>query len=456
MKYFTIEELCKTSTGLDNTPGQLEISNLKNLVDHVLDPLRVKYGKPITINSGFRSLKVNKKVGGVSTSQHCLDEQSEILTSTGWKNVHTINYEDKLYTYNTNTNNIELCNIDNIICYNYKGTMNMATNKHIDYCVTPEHRMYVCPESVNKTFRFELSKLGYNKRRTHKVSGTKNGEVLEYDINMLRLCMATVADGCVYTKKGCKNPFIRFNLKKERDINELLDILSKLGIRYNYRYCKNRELQGQSGVYEYTIESTFAKPIIDIIGKNKKIPWWLLKYDSDVLRQLVVTYIKFDGSIDGRNNSTGMTIYSIDEENIDILQAMSILSGFRTVKKEFKDLTTTYGTMDKFYNLYLAKKETSRLNESTYSTKEYDGIVWCVSNINETIIVRRNGKVFITGNCKGEAADITGGNRAENIKLFNLIKESGKYDQLINEYDYKWVHVSYKTSGNRKQIVIVK
>ena len=114
MKYFTIEELCKTSTGLDNTPGQLEISNLKNLVDHVLDPLRVKYGKPITINSGFRSLKVNKKVGGVSTSQHCLDEQSEILTSTGWKNVHTINYEDKLYTYNTNTNTLELCNIDNI------------------------------------------------------------------------------------------------------------------------------------------------------------------------------------------------------------------------------------------------------------------------------------------------------------------------------------------------------
>ena len=91
MKYFTIKELCKTSTGLDNTPGQLEVSNLKNLVDHVLDPLRVKYGKPITINSGYRSLKVNKKVGGVNTSQHCLGEAADITGGNRSENIILFN-----------------------------------------------------------------------------------------------------------------------------------------------------------------------------------------------------------------------------------------------------------------------------------------------------------------------------------------------------------------------------
>ena len=91
MKYFTIEELCKTNTGLDNTPGQLEVSNLKNLVDHVLDPLRVKYGKPITINSGYRSLKVNKKVGGVSTSQHCKGEAADITGGNRSENIILFN-----------------------------------------------------------------------------------------------------------------------------------------------------------------------------------------------------------------------------------------------------------------------------------------------------------------------------------------------------------------------------
>lgn len=53
---------------------------------------------------------------------------------------------------------------------------------------------------------------------------------------------------------------------------------------------------------------------------------------------------------------------------------------------------------------------------------------------------------------KGQAADISAGSREENEKLFNLIKEMGVYDQLIDEKDFKWVHVSYKRIGyNRKQ-----
>ena len=52
---------------------------------------------------------------------------------------------------------------------------------------------------------------------------------------------------------------------------------------------------------------------------------------------------------------------------------------------------------------------------------------------------------------KGEAADITGGSREENIKLYNLIRNNLPFDQLINEYDFSWVHVSYKSKGNRKQ-----
>lgn len=53
---------------------------------------------------------------------------------------------------------------------------------------------------------------------------------------------------------------------------------------------------------------------------------------------------------------------------------------------------------------------------------------------------------------KGEAADITVGNKIENQRLYALIKKLNlPYDQLINEYDFSWVHVSHKESGNRKQ-----
>lgn len=53
----------------------------------------------------------------------------------------------------------------------------------------------------------------------------------------------------------------------------------------------------------------------------------------------------------------------------------------------------------------------------------------------------------------GYAADITGGSPEENEKLFNLIKDNFKFKQLINEYDFKWVHVSYKEGYNKGQIL---
>jgi hypothetical protein len=56
---------------------------------------------------------------------------------------------------------------------------------------------------------------------------------------------------------------------------------------------------------------------------------------------------------------------------------------------------------------------------------------------------------------KGEAIDISGGNKEENKKLFDWCKENLEFDQLINEYDFTWVHISYIVK-NRKQILAIK
>ena len=74
MKYFTIKELCKSSTatqrGIDNSPNSEIVSNLTQLVDKILDPLREEYGEAIMVNSGYRCPELNKLVGGSATSQH--------------------------------------------------------------------------------------------------------------------------------------------------------------------------------------------------------------------------------------------------------------------------------------------------------------------------------------------------------------------------------------------------
>ncbi|MDR3133223.1 MAG: peptidase M15 [Prevotellaceae bacterium] len=86
MKYFTLKELTRTSTGLPNVPGSAEVANLTNLVDKVLDPLRAAYGRPIRVNSGYRCMTVNIAVNGKSTSQHPKGEAADITAGSPAEN----------------------------------------------------------------------------------------------------------------------------------------------------------------------------------------------------------------------------------------------------------------------------------------------------------------------------------------------------------------------------------
>lgn len=58
-------------------PAEVE-ANIEALVANVLDPVREAYGKPIYVNSGYRCEAHNRKVGGVSKSQHMRGEAADI------------------------------------------------------------------------------------------------------------------------------------------------------------------------------------------------------------------------------------------------------------------------------------------------------------------------------------------------------------------------------------------
>lgn len=74
MKYFTIQELCKSKTaidlGIDNTPKKCHEANMKLLIENLLDPIREMWGDKIYVNSGYRCKELNDAVGGVENSHH--------------------------------------------------------------------------------------------------------------------------------------------------------------------------------------------------------------------------------------------------------------------------------------------------------------------------------------------------------------------------------------------------
>lgn len=87
MRFFCISELLYSKTAVDhkiwNGCTYLIEKKLEQLVEHVLDPARAIYGKPVRVSSGYRCPKLNALVGGANNSQHLMGEAADVYTDDG-------------------------------------------------------------------------------------------------------------------------------------------------------------------------------------------------------------------------------------------------------------------------------------------------------------------------------------------------------------------------------------
>lgn len=85
-RYFELDELLRSETalnhGIENFPDWEDVENLKELVTDVLDPIRLEWGQPLVVNSGYRSIELNAKVGGVPNSAHIVGKAADVRLPT--------------------------------------------------------------------------------------------------------------------------------------------------------------------------------------------------------------------------------------------------------------------------------------------------------------------------------------------------------------------------------------
>ena len=94
-KHFSLAELTRSQLaqrkGINNMPTPEYVQNLELLCEHVLEPLRTLYGKPIRISSGYRSTALNKAVGGSASSHHCFGMAVDIDQGSAAENMRIFN-----------------------------------------------------------------------------------------------------------------------------------------------------------------------------------------------------------------------------------------------------------------------------------------------------------------------------------------------------------------------------
>ena len=72
-----------TRRGIDNVPNDEQLANMELIAEKVFEPLREWVDGPIKVNSFFRSVDLNKAIGGSSKSQHCKGQAIDIDDTFG-------------------------------------------------------------------------------------------------------------------------------------------------------------------------------------------------------------------------------------------------------------------------------------------------------------------------------------------------------------------------------------
>ena len=79
---FSVSELTRSQTatrkGIDNSPNEEQLANLRALCENVLQPIREYFGMPVRISSGLRVPELNSAIGGSTTSDHCKGMAADI------------------------------------------------------------------------------------------------------------------------------------------------------------------------------------------------------------------------------------------------------------------------------------------------------------------------------------------------------------------------------------------
>jgi nicotinic acid phosphoribosyltransferase len=345
----------------------------------------------------------------------CYDKNTEILTNSGFKFFRDLDKSTDLVAQYNSDGSIEFVKPLEYFEDHYNGLMYHFYKegyKYVDFCVTPNHRMITYKKNKLALKQADSPSV-YNSKNKVIVSGYKKDGLWVNLSDLDRLKIAFQADGSYpnrdekYNGKVTNCFPIRFSLKKKRKVERLTDILNRLG----YEYTKTK--------YENDYYSFYIKVPNEKL--NKTFSWIdLNKVTSTWIEDFVEELSHWDGC--KRKEESSTVIYSSTvKENINVLECLAVLGGYKTKTSDYADKREAYNRK-LIYSIVFTKK-TSVVGENVFvKTIPYDDVVYCVSVPSKMIVVRRNGVVGISGNTEHSV-----------MSAGEYEKEFETLDRLINE-----------------------
>lgn len=355
------------------------------------------HGLSVRVKSGFSAHANIDKFGTSGFTGHCFDDKTEILTSKGWKKHTELSKGTEVLTLNRDIGELEWNKVQEVFKYNKYKELLEVSGFGLNLALTPDHGMVVRkPGKRNKDWVEKKAYEVATSRYEIPLSGFHRDVSIPLDTSWVSLLAWIVTEGNISLKENGSIDGIRIAQSDtpKGTILRLEKTLLDCGIDYSKikRYDANTTKHGQHRNYDaYRYGLKNAQLIFDkvssYITEKKELKNSLLQMSADQCEVFLKTYIDADGC----KNSSALYSYQLASNkphDIDILQALAAKSGYRS----------TVSTNNGMVYLTINSRGFVRVNKENWKTIPYNGVTWCVSVPNHTLVVRRNGKTAITMN----------------------------------------------------------
>jgi len=342
-----------------------------------------------------------------STKGHgdCYDDQTEVLTRTGWKFFKDVLYADEIATLKEDRF-IEYQKPTDIINKQYSGKMYKIATTQVDLVVTPLHKMYISdgyekPYLLKQPREIEGKIISYRKNAEWLGQEKDIFEFYEHRISMdifLEFIGYYVSEG--FTLKG---KYICIAQKQGEKADRMFSSLRQLP--FNVKQAHRDNYDGST----YFFSAKLSRWCDENLGHgslNKKLPEWVFELSSRQLTILHDALVLGDGSRKQLKNGQTQTSYStISKQLADQVQRLCFLRGL-SANVYWSDNNIGRPAPNgvgrhRVYNIStITQKNRPAVNKKQKSDSwiDYSGSIHCVTVPNHIIYVRRNGKPVWSGN----------------------------------------------------------
>ncbi|MDI6846933.1 MAG: ribonucleoside triphosphate reductase [Candidatus Bathyarchaeia archaeon] len=326
----------------------------------------------------FFNMNVPTRVGF-----QCLSEDTEILTLDGWKSCNEVKKGDIVYTFSLTSRELEKKPVKSVFIRTFKGIMYNLRNRTQDQIVSPGHRIVRQTFNSNK-YKLEPieSALKLKSPLPIPTVAENNNPDLNIEDDKLKLIAWILSEGSIE-----RTGSFRVNIYQSKKIHpeDYNEIVSLLGLDFQVKSQK-----GWGDCNRLRLTPVSSKIIHKWLGGKRKVfPTFLLNLSKRQARLFLETYIKGDGWKERYRKR----IVTTNPDILEGLEALAVLAGFNFVvrKREPKGAS-------KRIQYVLSLTESKHDYIQLIKKVEYDGIIWSIHTDNETVIAKRSGQVFITGN----------------------------------------------------------